>query len=99
MNNKKIVLTEMQEFTINFLKKERREVNPSYLGSEWFAHKNDGRYCSGGSRGQFGTTSAAYRTLRKLEKMELVAQWNGFFLLTKPRKWYDKNIMQLWVKK
>lgn len=73
MKKKQPELTEMQRFAMNFLK-GKGKVNPSYLGSEWYAHKNNGRYRSGGSRGAFGSTSAAYRTLRKLAEMKLIIQ-------------------------
>lgn len=64
----------MEIFALDFLK-GKGEVNPSYLGSEWYYYKN-GRYKSGGSRGSFGITSAAYKCLRGLTKKGLVKEIN-----------------------
>lgn len=72
MKKEKVKLTEMQQFALDFLKKTPGEVNPSYLGSQWFQYKNDGRFPPAASRYSFGTTSAAYRTLRKLAELKLV---------------------------
>lgn len=86
MANSKIKLTPMQDFAIRFLEKKNTEVSPARLGSEWYAHNNDGRYRSGGSRGTFGNTSAAYRTLRKLEEMglvEKVGRWEHYIIKKK----------------
>lgn len=69
----KMQLTPMQQFAVDLVSKQKKPINPSYLGYVWFYHKN-GRYPSAASRNNFGTTTAAYKTLRKLAKMGLITQ-------------------------
>jgi hypothetical protein len=64
-------LTPMQKFALNLLKTEKREINPGYLGNQWFIHKNGG-FPPAASRYRFGTTGAAYKTLRKLAELGLI---------------------------
>lgn len=61
----------MKEFALNILK-EQRVVNANALAYRWFEYKNDGRYPPAASRARFGTTSAAYRTARKLRAEGLI---------------------------
>lgn len=65
--NGKKPLTEMQQFTIDLLKKQGREIHAGYLANEWAIHKTGRCPCS--SRDRFGFTSSAYRALRSLEKI------------------------------
>lgn len=68
-------LTEMQQFTIDFLKKQSgKKVNAGWLATVWMEHKH--QTYKGASRDRFGFTSAAYRTLRKLTEMGLVISHN-----------------------
>lgn len=55
----------MSEFALSFLR-EHPGANPNWLASEWHEYKT-GRYPPAASRDRFGLTSAAYRTLRKLQ--------------------------------
>lgn len=82
MKKEKVKLTPMQEFALAFLKKEEREVNPSQVGYEWNVHT--GKPNRSASRDMFGTTSAAYRTLRKLCEMGLVTKH-----VTTYSEWYS----------
>jgi hypothetical protein len=66
-------LTPMQQFALEFISKQKVSINPGYLATEWYFHKN-GRYPPAASRDRFGLTSAAYKTLRKLAKMGLINQ-------------------------
>lgn len=60
----------MREFAIEFIRNNPR-ANPNRLAAEWYRYKN-GRYAPVASRYKFGTTSAAYKTLRNLESEGLV---------------------------
>lgn len=68
-------LTPMQEFALKMLK-EKGELNPGYLAHLW-AYYSTGRYL-GSSRRAFGFTTAAYKTLRKLNKKGLVKQVGSY---------------------
>jgi hypothetical protein len=63
-------LTEMQQFAMDLLKKKGGKLNTSYLSHEWAMYKR--HRISAASRDRFGTTSAAYRTLRRLVVLDLV---------------------------
>lgn len=60
----------MEQFTIDTLTREDREINPSYLGKQWREFKHGRAFAS--SRDMFGSTAAAYRTLRNLAQRGLV---------------------------
>lgn len=95
----KVQLTPMQQFTIDFLKKQKDKTgtSPAHVGSEWYSHNNNGRYRSGGSRWTFGNTSAAYRTLRKLEEMgmvERVGRWDHYIISEKKKYNEKKNLVK-----
>jgi hypothetical protein len=66
-------LTPMQQFALDFIVKQKDSINPGYLATVWYFHKN-GTYPPAASRNRFGLTSAAYKTLRKLAKMGLINQ-------------------------
>lgn len=62
-------LTKMQNFILSTMQDNPcMEFSPSYLGSKWYLHKN-GRMPPCSSRRNFGTTSAAYKSCRQLEKL------------------------------
>lgn len=66
-------MTEMQQFTIEQIK-EKGGLNPNYLAVLWKEHKKRGGGCS--SRNMFGTTSAAWRTMRHLEATGAIVKAN-----------------------
>jgi hypothetical protein len=66
----------MQEFAMNHIKKNRK-INPNWLAADWYQHKN-GRLPPAASRGRWGITSAAYKTLRSLESKGLVESNNDY---------------------
>lgn len=66
----------MREFTLDFLKKNPG-YNPNSLAQSWHEYKT-GRYAPAASRKRFGITSAAYRTLRKLQEEGLVTSTRDY---------------------
>ncbi len=70
----KLKLTEMQAFALEFLADQKEPVNPNYFGSQWHLHKH-GRYPPAASRDSWGTTTSAYKTLRKLAELGLVEKF------------------------
>lgn len=65
-------LTPMQLFAVIQIR-EKGPINANYLASLW-AEKQGRR--DGSSRRMFGTTTAAYKTLRILEEKEFVRKIN-----------------------
>ena len=64
-------MTPMQEFAKNIVEEMgERGTSPSYVAARWRDYKH--KKSSGASRDLFGCTSAAYRTLRSLEKIGAV---------------------------
>lgn len=59
-----ITLTKMQKFALDFVNSEKRQINAGYLATMWIESK--GRAAPAASRDRFGSTSAAYKTLRNL---------------------------------
>lgn len=78
-------LTEMQQFTLDFINSQKDEVNPGYVDTMWAEHKK--RHVPAASRDAFGLTSAAYRSLRKLHEMGLInkseSRTSGGYLIIK----------------
>ena len=57
-------LTPMQSFTLNLLNDHRDGVSPGYVANQWAS--SQGRPRPTASQRNFGTTAAAYKTLRML---------------------------------
>lgn len=68
-----VPLTPMLEFALELLIQEGKEINPSYLGYHWYYAMNN-RFPRAASRDSFGTTTNAYKTLRKLFQLGLANQ-------------------------
>jgi hypothetical protein len=62
-------LTEMQQFALDKLKREKKDVSANGLAHDWAVHKTGRARVS--SRDRFGYTSASYRTMRKLVELGL----------------------------
>ncbi len=78
-------MTEMQKFAMETIK-EKGGINPNYLASLWNEHKGRGGNCS--SRRMFGSTAAAYRTIRSLESKGLIVE-------NKSSRWAHTYILNL----
>jgi hypothetical protein len=65
-------LTPMQEFFLQEMKRHGKPMSPNHLSVLWYSYI--GKHRNADSRSNFGKTSAAYRTCRKLVELGLANQ-------------------------
>ena len=66
------MLSQMQSFFLDTINKSSEELSPAYLANLYYESIGKRRHVA--SRDSFGQTSAAYRTCRKLVRLNLVKE-------------------------